>query len=171
MDCVHRPQNAQSATVVLVAELVATRREERPLWICAPMIHSTAIALSPSPTERALVQVAPHPKCPTAPGKRKESVCFTEIFESENGGLALHQANGLGRKRNLRHNTSHKRNLRHNTSHTQADDHTIRLWSLLVGGRTLPTAPLYLSQAVCNVLGRKPVSYSVPRLVPQSRTV
>ena len=64
MDCVHRPQNAQSATVVLVAELVATRREERPLWICAPMIHSTAIALSPSPTERALVQVAPHPKCP-----------------------------------------------------------------------------------------------------------
>ena len=87
MDCVHRPQNAQSATVVLVAELVATRREERPLWICAPMIHSTAIALSPSPTERALVQVAPHP---TAPGKRKESAAF-EIFESENGGLALHQ--------------------------------------------------------------------------------
>ena len=108
---------------------------------------------------------------PQVPGKRKESVGLTEIFESENGGLALHQANGLGRKRNLRHNTSHKRNLRHNTSHTQADDHTIRLWSLLVGGRTLPTAPLYLSQAVCNVLGRKPVSYSVPRLVPQSRTV
>ena len=118
MDCVHRPQNAQSATVVLVAELVATRREERPLWICAPMIHSTAIALSPSPTERALVQVAPHPKCPTAGPRLEKEICVTE---SENGGLALHQANGLGRKRNLRHNTSHKRNLRHNTSQTQAD--------------------------------------------------
>ena len=124
MDCVHRPQNAQSATVVLVAELVATRREERPLWICAPMIHSTAIALSPSPTERALVQVAPHPKCPRPrrPRLEKEKKAPAEIFESENGGLALHQANGLGRKRNLRHNTSHKRNLRHNTSHTQAED-------------------------------------------------
>ena len=122
MDCVHRPQNAQSATVVLVAELVATRREERPLWICAPMIHSTAIALSPSPTERALVQVAPHPKCPPDRAwKKKRKRLRTEIFESENGGLALHQANGLGRKRNLRHNTSHKRNLRHNTSQTQAD--------------------------------------------------
>ena len=74
MDCVHRPQNAQSATVVLVAELVATRREERPLWICAPMIHSTAIALSPSPTERALVQVAPHPsQIAVAPHKEKKA--------------------------------------------------------------------------------------------------
>ena len=90
MDCVHRPQNAQSATVVLVAELVATRREERPLWICAPMIHSTAIALSLSPTERALVQVAPHPKCPR-PRLEKEKKAPAEIFESENGGLALHQ--------------------------------------------------------------------------------
>ena len=132
--------------------------------------HGDRSVAKPHGTRTSASRAAPQVP-PTAPGKRKETVCFTEIFESENGGLALHQANGLGRKRNLRHNTSHKRNLRHNTSHTQADDHTIRLWSLLVGGRTLPTAPLYLSQAVCNVLGRKPVSYSVPRLVPQSRTV
>ena len=132
--------------------------------------HGDRSVAKPHGTRTSASRAAPQVP-PTAPGKRTENFCLTEIFESENGGLALHQANGLGRKRNLRHNTSHKRNLRHNTSHTQADDHTIRLWSLLVGGRTLPTAPLYLSQAVCNVLGRKPVSYSVPRLVPQSRTV
>ena len=138
--------------------------------------HGDRSVAKPHGTRTSASRAAPQVP---APGKRKESFCVTalqvlqvtEIFESENGGLALHQANGLGRKRNLRHNTSHKRNLRHNTSHTQVDDHTIRLSSLLVGGRTLPTAPLYLSQAVCNVLGRKPVSYSVPRLVPQSRTV